>query len=267
MFQKVKRVIKRLLKEGNVNLPEPVVTGFSCPVCKNNNVEFKSLPYRFFREFEKYQFIHSIFLFETINLEFYSCSKCGANDRCRLYALYFDIALKKVAAGQKLSVLDIAPAQTLTKYLEVQDKLVIRTADLYMEGVDDKVDITKMDIYPDNNFDVFICSHVLEHIDEDETAMSELYRVLKPGGWGIAMVPVNLGLEEDYEDPSVNDIAGRWKYFGQDDHVRMYSKKGFVSKLTSAGFKVNELGADFFGKEIFDVNGIQSRSVLYIVSK
>jgi predicted SAM-dependent methyltransferase len=124
-----------------------------------------------------------------------------------------------------------------------------------------------MNIYEDNTFDFFICSHVLEHIQNDIKAMSELYRVLKPGGKCIAMVPIALSLEEDYENPEITTAEGRWKHFGQDDHVRMYSKSGFVNKLASTGFLVHQLDVNFFGYEIFDKHGIHPRSVLYVVEK
>jgi predicted SAM-dependent methyltransferase len=97
--------------------------------------------------------------------------------------------------------------------------------------------------------------------------MKELHRVLKPGGWGIAMVPITNAIEETYENDSITTDADRWKYFGQDDHVRMYSKKGFVGNLEKAGFKVDQLGIDYFGSNVFERHGIHPRSILYIVSK
>lgn len=42
--------------------------------------------------------------------------------------------------------------------------------------------------YPDNTFDVVLVAHVLEHTIDPETAVAELYRVLKPGGLLIACV-------------------------------------------------------------------------------
>jgi len=236
-----------------------------CPVCGKKGVFFKPLPFSFFREYYKHQYIHSIFQSETINLEFYTCSNCQANDRDRLYALYFRKVLQN--SNAVLSVLDIAPASGLSRFLKSQPKLKVRTADLFMPGVDDKVDITNMTIYSEGQFDAFICSHVLEHIDEDVKAMKELYRILKQGGWGIAMVPINLALKEIYENPTVKEVGDRWKHFGQDDHVRMYSKQGFVDRLKSAGFKVDQLDISYFGEDSFRKHGIHPRSVLYIANK
>lgn len=36
--------------------------------------------------------------------------------------------------------------------------------------------------FPSNHFDCVICYHVLEHIPDDQKAMEEIFRVLKPGG-------------------------------------------------------------------------------------
>jgi SAM-dependent methyltransferase len=237
---------------------------FDCPVCGASQVEFDPLPMYYFRELFENQHIHPSFQAETINIEFFSCTNCHAIDRDRLYALY----LRNNLSGEKrLHLLDIAPSNPLTPFLRKQENLVIRTADLNMEGVDDKVDITNMPIYKNESFDIFICSHVLEHIPEDLKAMKELYRILKPSGWGIIMVPILLGLKDIYENDEIIDAAGRWQHFGQDDHVRMYSKPGFIQRLQLAGFTVSQYGKDYFGPELFKKYGIHHRSILYIVSK
>jgi predicted SAM-dependent methyltransferase len=155
----------------------------------------------------------------------------------------------------------------LRKVLQRNEQIEYRSADLFMEDVDDKIDITNMNVYPDESFDSFVCSHVLEHVDDDLKAMRELRRILKQDGWGIAMVPINLALEENYEDASITSESGRWKHFGQNDHVRMYSKPGFIGRLNEAGFKVEQYGVDFFGLETFEKHGVHPRSVLYVVKK
>jgi ubiquinone/menaquinone biosynthesis C-methylase UbiE len=46
--------------------------------------------------------------------------------------------------------------------------------------------------FEDNQYDVILCNHVLEHIPDDTKAMQELYRVLKPGGMAILQIPQEL---------------------------------------------------------------------------
>ncbi|WP_313215636.1 methyltransferase domain-containing protein, partial [Soonwooa sp.] len=111
------------------------------------------------------------------------------------------------------------------------------SADLYSPIVDVKADILDLP-FADNNFDVIICNHVLEHIVDDRKAMSELYRVLRKDGWGIVQVPMKNSLAETYEDFSIVDPKERQKHFGQYDHVRWYGMDYF-DRLKGVGFEVD----------------------------
>jgi len=133
--------------------------------------------------------------------------------------------------------------------------------------VDDKVDITNMPGYSDGQFDFFICSHVLEHVTDDAKALQELHRILRPGGKGIVMVPIILSLNQTQEDPTVEDEAERWRRFGQNDHVRLYSKNDFIKRIEQAGFRTHQLGEEYFGEELFRRSGITRQSVLYVAEK
>jgi SAM-dependent methyltransferase len=237
---------------------------FQCTVCNSTGVGMNPLPIYYFKELHKYQYIHNIFFTETINFEHYSCENCGAADRDRLYALYLKEFLKK---NEIISILDIAPALSLSNFLKAFENVNYRSMDISMLGVDDHLDITNMYKYNDNQFDYYLCSHVLEHIPDDLKAMQELYRILKPGGKGITMVPINLELKETMEDPTKTSIGDRWKYFGQDDHVRQYAKTDFINRLKSVGFKVELFDITYFGEETFKKNAIYPTSVLYVVSK
>jgi ubiquinone/menaquinone biosynthesis C-methylase UbiE len=133
--------------------------------------------------------------------------------------------------------------------------------------VDFAVDISDMSIIPSESYDMFICSHVLEHVDDDRKALSELFRILKPGGAGILMVPIILRIDKIDEDPTIMDVETRWQRFGQYDHVRLYSKNGFIQRIQEAGFVLAEYGVEHFGREVFIESGISLKSVLYIGRK
>lgn len=97
------------------------------------------------------------------------------------------------------------------------------SSDLLADNVDVKADLVELP-YGDSSVDIFLCSHVLEHVEDDRRAIAELYRILKPGGWGIAIVPILLTLSDVYEDASIISEADRWRHFAQGDHFRLYLK-------------------------------------------
>jgi SAM-dependent methyltransferase len=194
------------------------------------------------------------------------CPHCGAPDRSRLYALY----LRERLTGSPFDfkMVDFAPCEALRRWIKHTFNISYRTADLCKEDVDDQVDLTDMAIYPTESVDAFICSHVLEHIPNDSKAMHELFRILKPGGWGILMVPILLNQDKIFEDPAKTTTeADRWRYFGQGDHVRSYSKQGFIDRVNAAGFTIREFGVVHFGEQIFRRCGLTRKSVLYVVEK
>ncbi|WP_370479344.1 methyltransferase domain-containing protein [Tamlana flava] len=273
-FKKQIKFILTLFKKGIKNRMKQVgffleVVRFKkdlkiCPIC-DSRVGFNKISDFYLDKFQEHELVYSINQFETLNIENYKCKKCGASDRDRLISLYLKKFFKNNES--KACLLDFAPSKPLFHFVKNLN-INYRSADLYMEDVDDIVDIRDMKIYEDNTFDIFICSHILEHIDKDIKAMNELYRITKKNGVGICLVPIVLGLQDSVEHKKYLESEHlRWKYFGQDDHVRMYSKKDFVDRLKSTGFKVNQYGSNYFGKTAFELAGINKKSVLYVVEK
>ncbi len=160
------------------------------------------------------------------------CPKCGSIQRNRrLYAL-----LKSELLHSGIAVLDFSPSRCLYRSMKKTPEIQYQSTDFAGEFfADKKFDITNIDA-ADSTYDLVICYHVLEHIEDDIKAMSELHRILKPKGKGIIQTPFKEG--EIYEDYSIQDSAGRLKYFGQDDHVRIYSASGLKARLESCGFSV-----------------------------
>lgn len=93
-------------------------------------------------------------------------------------------------------------------------------------------DVTRLP-FEDNTFDCIVTSEVLEHIQDDVTAIHEFHRVLKPGGTLAATVPtwfpekINWMLSDEYHAPK--SVGG---------HVRIYSATELKAKLRTAGFTV-----------------------------
>ena len=138
-----------------------------------------------------------------------------------------------------LKVLHFAPEQAFFKRFRRMKNLDYTTTDLVSPLADVKADICDLP-FEDNTYDFIICNHVLEHIPDDIKAMSELFRILKPGGRAILQIPQDLNRDETYEDFSITDPSEREKHFGQYDHVRVYGKDYF-ERLRSVGFKVEEV--------------------------
>ncbi len=138
-----------------------------------------------------------------------------------------------------LSVLHFAPEQAFYKRFKKLKNINYTTTDLNSPLADVKADICNLP-FPDNSYDVILCNHVLEHIPNDTMAMKELYRVLKPGGWGVFQIPQDLNRSETFEDNSITDKKERARIFGQYDHVRIYGRDYF-DKLRTIGFKVSEV--------------------------
>jgi SAM-dependent methyltransferase len=240
---------------------------FCCPVCGVELAAFKPGAASYERMVRAHDYIYPLSAIETFNVAAYSCPSCDASDRERLYALYLDRVFAGRDTARRYRLLEFAPSFGLSRKLERTAFVDYRSADLYRNNVDDRVDITDMRVYADASFDVILCSHVLEHVPDDRRAMRELHRVLSSDGFAIVMVPLVHGVDETNEDPAIDSPALRWKYFGSDDHVRQYGKRDLADRLAAAGFEIERLGVGFFGEQAFRRAGIAADSVLYVVRR
>ena len=181
------------------------------------------------------------------------CPICGSAERHRLL---WSI-LTKLWKNSELSIggnmLHVAPEAMLAK--KFRDKYSYLSVDME-EGVAMEVmDITQLCL-EDNLFDAVVCNHVLEHIPDDQKALSELYRVMKPGGWGSFQVPIKGDFTD--EDLNITDPDIRARLYGQADHVRQYGKD-YIDRLKKPGFivsviqKESMLDAEFLRQLSVDV--------------
>lgn len=165
------------------------------------------------------------------------CPDTLSLERHRLMWLY--LKNKTSFFTDKLKILHVAPEQCFMKHFEALHGENYVTADIESPLAKVKMDLHDIP-FEDNSFDVVFCNHVMEHVDDDIKCMSELYRVLKPGGWGIIQIPFFEPIPETtFEDNSITDPKEREKVFGQDDHVRLYGKD-YPDRLRQGGFTVAE---------------------------
>ena len=139
-------------------------------------------------------------------------------------------------------LLHIAPEVALMKrlrriYTEVPERY--QTADLESPLADMHFDIQHIPL-PGESVDVIFCNHILEHVEDDRLAMRELHRIMRPGGWGIMLVPEERSREVTFEDETITDSEERTRIFGQYDHRRIYGRD-YDERLREAGFEVERI--------------------------
>ncbi|WP_317899764.1 methyltransferase domain-containing protein [Aurantibacillus circumpalustris] len=165
------------------------------------------------------------------------CPNCYSVDRSRLLYLFFQQRTEVYKKPTK--ILHISPNKEIANVLTgstITQIVGTIEPEQYMEYNPVRLDVQEMD-FPDNSFDVVICCHVIEHVDDDEKAMREIYRVLKPGGFGVLQVPLAINLEKTLEDKTLTTDKQRKIAHGQVDHVRLYGLDYF-DKLKKTGFRV-----------------------------
>ena len=168
------------------------------------------------------------------DLKRYSCPKCESNDRERHLMLYCQkLGLARVMAGGR--VLHFAPEPRFAAYVAAANPREHVKADLFPAAADiQKVDMLAM-AFAAASFDMVIANHVLEHVADDARALSEIRRVLRPGGLAILQTPYSAMLETTFEDAGIVSRDAREHAYGQDDHVRLYGQDIFA-RFAAAGF-------------------------------
>ena len=173
-------------------------------------------------------------------LEDWLCPYCGSHPRFRFMYIYLTSQYQE---NSNIAVLHFAPEECLIPLMKKLFGLGWKSADILPGRAMIQADITDIKV-ADNEFDLVICSHVLEHVQDDYRALHELYRILKTGGQALLVVPMN-GKITTIEDPNCSDPIERLRRFGQDDHFRLYGYD-FIDRVKSAGFDVTRIVSNEF---------------------
>ena len=191
--------------------------GRRCPICGRRGRKF--MPYGY-----------------VTSREDALCPRCLSLERHRMIWLWMERSTELFVNRPRL--LHIAPEVSLMRHFKRlyrgTDNYI--TADLESPLADMHFDVQSIPM-EDASVDVVICNHLLEHVEDDRKALSELYRVMRPGGWGIMLVPEDRGRAATFEDDSITDAEQRTRLFGQYDHRRVYGRD-YDDRLRAAGFDV-----------------------------
>lgn len=192
-----------------------------CPICNKSSRKFRSAG--------------------IIPREDAQCVHCGSLERHRFLWLYLT-QKTDIFNDVPKKMLHVAPESCFVPHFQQALKKGYLTADLFASDVMVKMDITNIQ-YTDNYFDIICCNHVLEHVLDDKKALKEFFRVLKPSGWAILLVPITAA--KTFEDPSITTPQERLRVFGQEDHVRIYGPD-YLDRLLEVGFKVDVIKVNEF---------------------
>jgi SAM-dependent methyltransferase len=204
--------------------------GRECPICGVRRRKF--LPYGY-----------------VTSREDALCPGCLSLERHRMIWLWLERHSNLFATHPRL--LHIAPEVSLMRHFKRHyrgnaDNYI--TADLESPLADMHFDVQHIPM-EDRSIDVVICNHLLEHVVIDRLALKELHRILKPGGWGIMLVPEDRSRATTFEDDTITDAKERTRLFGQYDHRRVYGRD-YDLRLAEAGFEVERIAvSDLLGPE------------------
>jgi hypothetical protein len=133
------------------------------------------------------------------------CPYCGSLSRNRrLWNILESEFLK-----DNMKILDFSPSRCLYRVLKRHTSISYTSTDLSGDFLADRqYDITNIDSQNDT-YDLIICYHILEHIENDNKAMRELFRILRHGGSCLVQTPFKKG--DTLEDFSLKSREERLK--------------------------------------------------------
>jgi SAM-dependent methyltransferase len=166
------------------------------------------------------------------------CPWCHSLERTRLLLCYLERETQ--VFHKEMKILHFAPEWIIRKRLKKSaSRQGYISGDINPALADKMVDITRIP-YPDNHFDLIICSHVLGHVENEPLAIDEMYRVLKSRGEALIMTVIDLMNPETYENPELTSAEARLIHYGEPDLLRLHGT-GFIQRLKRNGMSIEEI--------------------------
>lgn len=208
---------------------------FKCPICSNQTTPLLPIG-------SSFPVLTELNIIGAGN-RLQKCHGCHSSDRDRLVYLYLiekELLFQKQTKGY--TILHVAPEDCIAKIMLQNKWLNYIPIDSFEHGYNYPTYIRQMDLFElkldDASVDMVICNHVLQDVSDDEAALREIYRVLKPKGHSILQVPISPILSDNLESDVVLTLDECQKKYGQRFHKRIYSHKGYMHRLKNVGFNV-----------------------------
>jgi len=186
-----------------------------------------------------------------------TCSYCLSESKQRLISQY----LRKYNFTDK-TILHFAPEDCMIKFInknKIYNKYIL--ADINPTKEINKVDITDTE-FQNNTFDLIICSHVLEHVDEKK-AIRELKRIIKINGFILLLFPIIDSWEKTYRNDNIKNDYDRERHFLQHDHLQLFGRE-IERELSDDNFSLKKITP--FGQECVKY-GITQGESLFVLEK
>jgi SAM-dependent methyltransferase len=170
-----------------------------------------------------------------IHCEGLACEHCGCNIRNRFFYSALESVISELSRGSRaLKALEVSGFGYARKGSEYVASMMARgveivCGDFYEQNfrAQERVDLTRMQ-FPNESFDIIGHSHVLEHVEDDMSAIRECFRCLRVGGILLLSIPI----QTDFTFSPVGEYHG--------DNALVYRRNGWdvIDKLKSVGFHV-----------------------------
>ena len=167
---------------------------------------------------------------------------CRNLHRARVTHILGQVAAAKRLAGRPLAILDVGCGDgVITRRLREAfpeeaiegvdaDPVRLERARAACSGVSFRLEDGGTLPYERGAFDVVLCHHVMEHVEDDLRVLKECHRVLAPGGLLLLGIP--------HEGGVIGRILRRLhrKMYANGEHLRFYTISGMRQTIVAQGF-------------------------------
>lgn len=174
------------------------------------------------------------------NRQFALCPTCGSLERQRAFLLACDSWLRMEFDFAGKRVLHFSPSRPELEYLRRSGAQVLTADARQLPDHDYQLDLCSMPQIPDASFDALVAIAVLQHCYDEQAALSEIRRVLKPGGRALLQVFHRLNRETEiasdqtqhYGQDALHTVkVGTYRTYGDRSLLRLLQKYFLVKSF------------------------------------